>query len=78
MADSDVSVSSAALWSSSSDEERMRAWKDKTKMVTGVTSGVTYTCAEDEKQPWVNGEKKFVYHGASWLGSHARRWRCGI
>ena len=30
----------------------------------GVTSGVANTCAEDEKQPWVNGEKKFVYHGA--------------
>ena len=48
---------------------RRRRWR-------GVTSGVANTCAEDEKQPWVNGEKKFVYHGARWLGSHARRWRC--
>ena len=78
LADSDVSASSAAVWSSSSDEERRKAGKNKTKTVTGVrvTSGVANTCTEDEKQPWVNSEKKFVYHGARWLGSHARRWRC--
>ena len=51
------------------ERTRRRRWR-------GVTSGVANTCAEDEKQPWVNGEKKFVYHGARWLGSHARRWRC--
>ena len=45
-----------------------RRWRD-------VTSGVANTCAEDENQPWVNGEKKFVYHGARWLGSHARQLR---
>ena len=48
---------------------RRRRWR-------GVTSSGANTCAEDEKQPRVNGEKKFVYHGARWLGSHARRWRC--
>ena len=39
------------------EQLRRRRWR-------GVTSGVANTCAEDEKQPWVNGEKKFVYHGA--------------
>ena len=75
LADSDVSASSAAVWSSSSDEERRKAGKNKTKTVTGCDVWCredANTCAEDEKQPWVNGEKKFVYHGARWLGSHAR------
>ena len=35
LADSDVSASSAAVWSSSSDEERRKAGKNKTKTVTG-------------------------------------------
>ena len=35
LADSDVSASSAALWSSSSDKERRNAGKNKTKTVTG-------------------------------------------
>ena len=35
LADSDVSASSAAVWSSSSDEEKRRAWKNKRKTVTG-------------------------------------------
>ena len=48
---------------------RRRRWQ-------GMTSGVANTCAEDEKQPWVNGEKKFINHGARWLGSHARQWQC--
>ena len=35
LADSDVSASSDAVWSSSSDEEGRKAGKNKTKTVTG-------------------------------------------
>ena len=53
LADSDVSASSAELWSSSSDEERMRAWKNKTKMVTGCDVWVSRTRAvKTRSSPW--------------------------
>ena len=76
LADSDVSAISAALWSSSSDEDRRRAWKNKTKTVTGCDVWCCEHVRSRREAALGRWRKEVRLSRSSLVGSHARQWQC--
>ena len=77
LADSDVSASSAAVWSGLQRRGEKESWEEQDEDGDGVWRLVSRTRAlKTRSSPGSMAKWSSFITELVWLGSHARRWRC--